>query len=365
MKFGYLKGFKARTFQSRFETDPLHPHGEGQSISRIAGGAPFRVLLDQEVRMAKIGLLGAAGAIGGSIAEALRAEGTPYRVIGRSDESLRRTFGSDPLAEIKAWNIDDPLSLRQALAGLESAIYLIGVNYWQFDLHPVLMRKILDGAIASGIRRMLLIGTVYPYGLPQTTPVTEDHPRNPHTFKGKMRKEQEDILFAAHAKGKIQACELRLPDFYGPGVDKSLLWNAFVEAKKGGRAQLVGPIDTPHQFVYVPDVGPIVLRLLKTPGAWGHTWNFAGSGTTRQREMVTKIYAMAGSKLRMIVAGKTTLRLMGLFNPLMRELVEMHYLQTSPVLLDDSRLEKLLGAVERTPYDQGIRSTLEAVPARK
>jgi hypothetical protein len=63
----------------------------------------------------------------------------------------------------------------------------------------------------------------------------------------------------------------------------------------------------------------------------------------------------------MMVAGKTMLRVMGLFNPLMREMVEMHYLQTDPVLMDDSRLEKLLGEVKRTSYDQGIRLTLDAM----
>jgi nucleoside-diphosphate-sugar epimerase len=314
--------------------------------------------------MSKVALLGAAGAIGRSIADAFRAEGAPYRVIGRSDENLRHSFGADPLAEIKPWNLDDGLSVRQALAGIETAVYLIGVNYWQFQLHPELMRRILECAQLAGVKRILLIGTVYPYGRPQTNPVNEDHPRNPHTFKGKMRKEQEDILFADHEAGKMQACELRLPDFYGPNVDKSLLWNAFVAAKKGGRAQLVGPIDTPHQFVFVPDVGPIVLRLLQTPAAWGKAWNFAGSGTTTQRELIKEIYAMTGSRLRMMVAGKTTLRLMGLFNPLMREMVEMHYLQTTPILMDDTRLEKLLGSLDRTSYDEGIHLTLESMPAR-
>lgn len=312
--------------------------------------------------MARVALLGAAGAVGASIAAALRAEGMPYRVVGRSDEHLRKTFGGDPLAEIKAWNLDDSLSVRQALAGIETAIYLIGVNYWQFELHPVLMRTVVERAQLAGVQRMLLIGTVYPYGRPQSNRVTEDHPRNPHTFKGKMRKEQEDILFAAQGAGKMQACELRLPDFYGPNVAKSFLWSAFVAAKNGGRAQLVGPIDTPHQFVFVPDVGPIVLRLLKTGVAWGRTWNFAGSGTASQREIVKKIFAAAGRRPKMMVAGKTMLRAMGLFSPLMREMVEMHYLQTEPVLLDDSRLVKLLGGVRRTSYDEGIRLTLEAMP---
>ena len=44
-----------------------------------------------------------------------------------------------------------------------------------------------------------------------------------------------------------------------------------------------------------------------------------------------------------------------------REMVEMHYLQTDPVLMDDSRLVRLLGGVQRTSYDDGIRLTLEAM----
>ena len=119
------------------------------------------------------------------------------------------------------------------------------------------MRKTLDGAIAAGVPRMLLIGTVYPYGLAQTNPVREDHRRNPHTFKGRMRKEQEDLLLAADAAGKIHSAVLRLPDFYGPGVDKSFLHAIFVAAANGRRAQVIGPVDTPHEYIFVPDVGPV------------------------------------------------------------------------------------------------------------
>jgi hypothetical protein len=52
---------------------------------------------------------------------------------------------------------------------------------------------------------------------------------------------------------------------------------------------------------------------------------------------------------------------MGLFNPIMREMVEIHYLLTDPVLLDDSRLEKLLGGLKCTSYDEGIRQTLASM----
>jgi len=54
------------------------------------------------------------------------------------------------------------------------------------------------------------------------------------------------------------------------------------------------------------------------------------------------------------------LRLIGLFKPFMRELGEMHYLLTTPVLMDDAALHQLLDEVHKTSYADGIRATLEA-----
>jgi nucleoside-diphosphate-sugar epimerase len=311
--------------------------------------------------MESIALIGASGSLGKSIAAALKARGLFYRVIGRSESSLRATFGSDSFATITTWNPDSPESIRQSLAGIDTAIYMVGVNYWQFELHPQLMKKTLDGAIAVGVKKMLLIATVYPFGKPQTERVNEDHPRQPHTFKGRMRKEQEDLALAAHNTGKIQTAILRLPDFYGPGVDRSFLWSAFQAAKTGKRAQLIGPIDTPHEFVYIPDAGVTVARLIAEPKAWGHAWNLGGAGVTSTRAMADEIFAEAGRKPKYMVAGKTMLRIFGLFNPLVREMVEMHYLLTSPVILDDTRLKDLLGELPKTPYKQGILQTLASI----
>jgi nucleoside-diphosphate-sugar epimerase len=312
--------------------------------------------------MSKFALFGAAGAIGQSIAAALRAERQPYRVVGRSRSALSSAFGVDPLAEIITWNPDDPASVQAAAQGAHTLIYLVGVNYWQFDLHPLLMKKTLAGAIAAGVRRLVLIGTVYPYGRPRTTPVREDHPREPNTFKGRMRKAQEDLVFAAHAEGKIETTELRLPDFYGPGVDKSFLHAAFVAAVNGGAANILGPIDQPHEFVFVPDVGPVVARLANTPAAYGHVWHLAGAGATTQRAIVDEIERQIGYRIRVRAAGKTMLRLLGLFNPMMRELAEMHYLLTDPVLMDDSALQQLIGPVSKTSYEEGVRQCLGAIP---
>jgi nucleoside-diphosphate-sugar epimerase len=305
-------------------------------------------------------LLGATGAVGGSIAAELRRRGESYRVVGRDRASLDRAFGSDPLAEIAVWSPADASSARAALRGADAVVYLVGVPYNHFELHPVVMRQTLDAAIAEGVGKMLLVGTVYPYGRPQQTPAREDRPREPHTFKGKMRKQQEDLLLEADAAGKIRGTVLRLPDFYGPRVKNSFLDSVFTAAAKGGTANLIAPIDRPHQFVYVPDVGPVVLDLLRHPEAHGRWWHLAGDGTASVQEIVAMVGQLAGKSLKTRAVGTGMLRVIGLFQPVMRELVEMHYLLTDPFIMDDSALRALLRDVKTTPLQEGLRESVEA-----
>jgi uncharacterized protein YbjT (DUF2867 family) len=70
--------------------------------------------------MTRIALFGAAGAIGQSIATALSAQGEPYRVVGRSKAALSSSFGADSLAEIVAWNPDDPTSVKAAAQDIDT-----------------------------------------------------------------------------------------------------------------------------------------------------------------------------------------------------------------------------------------------------
>jgi nucleoside-diphosphate-sugar epimerase len=309
-----------------------------------------------EVIVGKVALWGAGGVIGHGVAQVLRDAGRPYRVVGRSRTALEQHFGSDALAEIVTWDPDDPASVRAAAEGIETIVYLVGVDYTKFELHPILMRKTLDGAIAAGVTNMLLVGTVYPYGRPQTTPVREDHPREPHTFKGRKRKEQEDLLLAEDCAGRIQGAVLRVPDFYGRDVAKSLINEIFGKGVAGKIASVIAPIDRPHEFAYVPDICPVIVRLLDEPRAYGKVWHLGGAGVTTTREMIARVERETGVKIKTFAVGKTALRLIGIVDPLLREFVEMHYLVTEPVILDDTALHELLGPIHKTSYDDGVRA---------
>ena len=304
-----------------------------------------------------VALVGATGAIGKSVAAALHEKGRAFRVIGRSQSALEKTFGTDPLAELAVWDPANEQSIRDALRGVAAVVYMVGVPYTDFHLHPILMSRVVDAAIAEKVDRLLLIGTLYVFGRPQSQRVTESHPREPHTFKGRKRKEQEDLVLAAHATGKIRTTVLRLPDFYGPGVERSLLSDLFVAVKQNRKAKLIGPIDRPHEFVFLPDVGPVVVHLLDTPSAFGRAWNLGGAGVTTQLELARLAYR---GHPRYMAAGKTMLRIMGVFDSFLREFVEMHYLLTDPLIVDDSALQQLLGPITKTPYVEGVRQSLAA-----
>ena len=66
-------------------------------------------------------------------------------------------------------------------------------------------------------------------------------------------------------------------------------------------------------------------------------------------------------KPRLRVAGKFMLRVLGLSNPFLREVMKMYYLWTTPVKLDDRRLRQLLPNLHKTQYADGIRLTMDAM----
>jgi nucleoside-diphosphate-sugar epimerase len=111
--------------------------------------------------------------------------------------------------------------------------------------------------------------------------------------------------------------------------------------------------------VFVPDAGPVIVELAARDDCYGEAWNFAGPGEISALAFIQKIYQTAGREPKFRSAGRTMLRMLGWFNPLMREMPEMLYLQETPVLLDDEKLRGRLGHVHKTSYDEGIRLTLD------
>jgi nucleoside-diphosphate-sugar epimerase len=309
--------------------------------------------------MDKVAIFGAAGPIGRFVGMDLDRRGVPFRAVGRTLSKLQAVFGKMPHAELIAADLSDAGGAAQAARGVDTVIYTLGLSYMEFAQYPKLMRVAVDAATAAGVARFVLVTGVYSYGIPQTQKVAETHPRVPVAVKGQLRKEQEDILMAAGERGALKYQVVRLPDFYGPYAESSLANPVFRAALAGKTANWLGPVSTPHEFVFVPDAGPVIAELASRDDCYNQVWHLAGPGAITALGFIQKIYQAAGREPKFRSAGRTLLRMMGWFNPLMRELPEMLYLQETPVLLDDEKLRAKLGAVHKTSYDEGIQQTLE------
>ncbi len=308
--------------------------------------------------MNKVAIFGAAGPIGRYVGIELDRRGIPFRAVGRTAAKLTEAFGKLPHAEVVAADLSDAGGATQAARGVDTIIYTLGVTYTEFQLYPKLMRIAIDAAAAAGAERFLLVTGVYSYGIPQTQRVSEKHPRVPVAVKGQLRKEQEDMLMAAGERGLFKTAIVRLPDFYGP-YTHSLASMIFAAALAGKTANWLGPVGPLHEFVFVPDVGPVIAELAARDDCYGEAWNFAGPGDISALAFIQKIYQAVGREPKFRSSGRTLLRMLGWFNPLMRELPEMLYLSETPVLLDDEKLRSKLGQVHKTSYDEGIKQTVE------
>ena len=221
------------------------------------------------IDLGRVALFGAAGAIGHSLAAELERRGMPFRVVGRSREKLEKGFGGSSLAEIFPADLSEGRSAGAAARGIDTIFYCVGLPYTSHRLHPVLMKTSLDAAQQVGASRLILPSSVYSYGVPQTARVTETHPRNPQTRKGRYRKEQEDLVLKAHADGVLQSFIMRMPDFYGPHADIGLANPILRAALAGKTANWAGPINTTHEFIYTPDAGAVLLDLALRDDTYG------------------------------------------------------------------------------------------------
>ena len=307
----------------------------------------------------KAAIFGAAGAIGRALAPELDRRSIPFRVVGRGRAKLEAAFGKMAHAEVFEADLTDLRAAAAAARGVDTIVYAVGVPYPSFHLHPAMIRTAIEAAATMQVARLVLVSNVYSYGVPRTSHVAETHPREPQTRKGNFRKQQEDAVLEAHAKGRVRGLVVRLPDFYGPHADLSMANPIFRAALDGKTANWLGPVNAAHQFVFVPDAGPVIADLAECAECYGEAWNLAGAGEINVMDFITKVYRAAGRGPKYRSLGRGPLKVMGWFSPLFRELPEMLYLQETPVLLDDAKLRAKFGAVRKTSYDEGIRQTLQ------
>ena len=213
---------------------------------------------------------------------------------------------------------------------------------------PALQAGVLAAAEATGAR-LVSMENVYMYGRPAGRPLTEDRSYDAHTTKGQLRGRMARELLAAHHDGRVEVAIGRASDYFGPrgGAQSNLGDRVFAAALAGRTASVLGDLDQPHTYSYIPDIGEGLAVLGEHPDAPGEVWHLPNDPDTRTtRQLVDLVYRQAGHPgARVRTLPPLMLRGLGLFNATVRELLEMQYQFEEPFIVDSSKMTSKLGVM--------------------
>jgi nucleoside-diphosphate-sugar epimerase len=165
-------------------------------------------------------------------------------------------------------------------------------------------------------------------------------------------------LMEAHSSGRVRVAIGRASDAFGPRVLVSAAGEqVFGRAVEGKSAQLAGDPDQPHTYTYVPDIGRGLVILGEREEALGQVWHLPSPETLTTRQFVELIFEEVGKPPRVQAAPKMLLRAIGLFNPGIRETIEMLYEFVEPFVVDASKFEEAFGE-QATPLREAIQGTV-------
>lgn len=294
------------------------------------------------------------GALGREIVRQLVAAGRPVTVIQRS-----RPKDLPAAAAFISADILDAAAIAKALTGATAVISALGLPYqaalWT-TAWPQAMKNLLAACEAAGAR-LVFADNLYLYG-PVDGTLTEDLPPRDYGVKPKARAEVTRLWQAAHAAGRVQVAAVRSPDFYGPGVEQSVLGSAsMMTLAQGKAASLIGSADLPHDVAHVSDYARAVITVLDAPAdAYGQAWHVPTAPTKTLRQHLQTAADALGVKLKLNVFPGWMASIIGLFVPFVREGVEMQFLFDRPYIVDAQKFRKRFWS-DVVPFEQGLAET--------
>lgn len=309
------------------------------------------------VELGNAAIFGATGATGRVIASELLRRGVRTRVVSRSEENLQRDFGAMDV-EIRVADLNRTEEAVRAADGCSVVFHCIGLPLDQFRDHIALTRNTLTATKSAGAR-CVVIGGYWQYTPVRANPVTEESPRQPESDKGLIRREQEDIALEAGA------AVAELPDFYGPRTGAGVLNDVLRDILAGRRARWFGSADTPREFIFVPDAAAPIVELATRPEAYGERWIVPGAGPVTVSDLLAKAAAYCGRRLKVRPIKPWMMRVGKLIKPEIRRFEELYPIYAAPVWFDGARLKNLIGKIRTTPYDAGVRATIDWLQAQR
>jgi len=316
---------------------------------------------------------GATGAVGPRVVEALCA--SDYRV---------RTLSIDS-APIGAWpdhvetgigDVTDGPAVRAAMQGVDSVIHLAALLHI-VNPPPALKEKyerinvggtstVMEAALQSGVRRVVLFSTIAVYGHSQGGVLTEDTPPDPDTFyAGTKLAAERIVLEAKSAEGGWLGTVLRFGAVYGTRIKGN--YQRLLQSLARGRFVPIGNGRNRRTLVYDRDVARAAVLAVAHPAAAGQMFNVTDGRFHTLKEIIASMslalgrtpprYSLPLKPVRW-AAGllEDAARVIGRQSPIVRATIDKY---TEDIAVSGDKIRRLLGFVPQYDLESGWRETVD------
>lgn len=310
--------------------------------------------------MKKALVLGATGGIGQPLVEELVGRGISVVAFARSKDTLHKLYDEYPQVETWTGDAFQAEDVMAASRGVDTIFHCVSIPYpeWTNKLEQI-AHNILEAAKSNGCK-VVIIDNIYAYGRRQAARITEKHPKNPHTYKGKLRLKVEQMILDSNKQGN-PSLHIHLPDFYGPTGANTML-NVTLQAIASNRfGGFIGDQSIAREYIYLPDAARAIVEIASRDTSYGQNWNVPGAGVISGKEIIRIGNEFTKKTARIMTITKGMIGLLKLFSSFMKELHEMMYLTEEPLILSGEKYEREIGPLPKTPYHQGIGETIRSM----
>ena len=300
-------------------------------------------------------ILGAGGAIGKELARELKNFTSAVRLVGRNPQKINEDD------ELFRGDLTNGSFVEKAVKGADVAYLTAGLPYqakvWQ-EQWPVIMQHVIS-ACERHKCRLVFFDNIYLYHPGKLSPMIEETEINPVSKKGQVRAQIAGMLMQEVSSGKLEALIARAADFYGPGIENSLFMELIVKKLKvGKKANWFCSTRYKHNFTYTPDAAKATALLGNTESAFGQVWHLPTVPALTMQQWIDSVAEELKTSGKVMTVSGFMLRMLGIFNPVLREMKEMFYQYDRDYEFDSSKFETVF-KVTPTPVEEALKEIVK------
>ena len=291
--------------------------------------------------------------MGSHIAEGLLESGYRVRIFDKVKIDTQNISPIINEVELLEGDFTNEVDVARAIKGIDYIFHFIGTTLpktstenpvYDVETNVVSTLKLLDLASKEKIKKIIFPssgGTVY--GVPQSIPISEDHPTNPICAYGISKLMIEKYLELYYlTRGQNYAC-FRISNSYGERQNPKSIQGAVAVflglVKEGKPITIWGTGNITRDYIYVKDLVPILIKAVEVESRW-RVFNLGSGKGTSLNELIEIIKKVTQRDVKVIYSQRRSI-------------------DVRTNVLDSSRAKEVFGFNPKVSLPEGVRKTWE------